>query len=323
MTPLPRRLELDSRWPVELLPEGVIRMVQGAPVLWADHPTPLLLLNPDARWIIRPSPPEEDVPVWLFRHAPWRAPRLPGGPEVVLFRDMDSARRTGLVVRQEGMTPRYFPLLRFVFQDPPPDIEERLDQADVLVFTSPRGVEGVYRWLRRMGRPWPARRVVAIGPSTRRALEDRGCFPVEIPTRYSAEGLRDHFARMEVRGKTVVLFRSGGRSLLLDALRERGATVWEIPPYATLPYPTDRLEPFRSVLMSAHHWVFTSPSTVHHLMTFLGGSPPPSCIRCWAIGPATGEALRSYGMEVPESPVHTPEALIRWIQEQGAHHVSP
>ncbi len=314
------RFPLD--WPLELLPEGLLCRIREAPALHAERPTPLLLPNPDVPWHLGPA---EDPPargVVFTEDAPWRAPVLPEGPRVALFRAVGEARGTGLLLRLSGFTPVYIPLLRFRYLAPPKEFPRLLYQADVLVFTSPRGVEGTFRWLQELRIRLPERPVVAIGPSTVRALEARGCFGVRFPEKFSAEGLVALFERENVSGKRILLLRSGGRSLLPEKLRERGAVVMEVAPYRTEAYPLDRLEMFLEDLLAARHWMLTSPSTVetlHRLLSHHGLAVPREAV-LWAIGPATREAMETRGWPVRESPVHTPEGMVEALiqaEKQG------
>lgn len=313
-------LELPADWPPELLPEALRDRIRGASALVAEKPTPLLLLNPDAPWLDRMETVSPGTVVFS-PHTPWGAPGLPPGPRVALFRAMDPALDTGLALRFAGFVPVYFPLLRFRFLPPPADLPRVLEEMEMAFFTSPRGVEGVFRWLREEGLPWPSVCTVAIGPSTRKALEDRGVFRVHVPEQFSAEGLVALVEGMDVEGKRVVLFRTGGRALLPDALRARGALVRELRPYETLPYPEARLRPFEKDLLSADHWMFTSPSTVEGLASYLEhrNLPLPRRVTLWAIGPATRQALERRGWPFLESPVHTPEGLVETL----AAHLKP
>ncbi len=320
-------LLLDPNWPPAFLPDEVVRRLQKATKLVAERPSPLLFFNPEVPWEIGPSPVHQDPgTVYLTSSAPWKPPTFPTGPGVVLFRAFDEARATGVALHLAGYTPIYFPLLRFRYLAPPPHFPETFTHADMLIFTSPRGVEGVFRWLQHFGIPWPDVPVYAIGPSTARALEARVCFGVRIPKTYSAEGLVALLSSESLEGKEVLLLRSGGRPLIPELLRSRNAHVQTLPPYRTEPFPEERLLPFLKEILTAHHWMFTSPSTVQFLKEFLDqqGIAPPATVQIWAIGPATRQTLESLGWPSLESPVHTPEGMVAWMQthEKEERHVS-
>jgi uroporphyrinogen-III synthase len=95
---------------------------------------------------------------------------------------------------------------------------------DIAIFISPNAVEyGVPD-----GGAWPPRLVaLAPGPGTAEAIAAAGIVGVRIPaTRFDSEGLLELPELAEVRGKRVLILRGeGGRELLADSLRARGALV--------------------------------------------------------------------------------------------------
>jgi uroporphyrinogen-III synthase len=104
-----------------------------------------------------------------------------------------------------------------------------LDNYALAVFISPNAVAfSVPRLLAQ--RPWPdSLRAAAIGPGTVDALSALGVTDALVPPeRFDSEGLlaTPLFQHTAVAGHRVVIFRGdGGRDLLGDTLRERGARV--------------------------------------------------------------------------------------------------
>jgi uroporphyrinogen-III synthase len=132
-----------------------------------------------------------------------------------------------------GATPIVFPAIVIL---PPADrasldrVHAALAAYDIAIFVSANAVE--------YGVPapaqWPARlRAFAPGPGTAAALVATGIADVAIPeAQFDSEGLLALPALREVAGKRVVIFRGdGGRELLGDALRARGAHVDYVPCY--------------------------------------------------------------------------------------------
>ena len=126
-----------------------------------------------------------------------------------------------------GASPIVFPATVIL---PPPDrtgldrIHATLDRFDVAIFVSANAVE--------FGAPapysWPAQlRTFAPGPGTAAALAAAGIHDVTIPAiSFDSEGLLGLPALNEVAGRRIAIFRGeGGRDLLGDTLRARGATV--------------------------------------------------------------------------------------------------
>ena len=110
------------------------------------------------------------------------------------------------------------PLLRVI---------ERLDEFDVAVFISPNAVNKAMNLITAR-RALPAHlKLAAIGARSARELERYGR-PADIypKHRFDSEALLDMEAMQEVAGKRIVIFRGdGGRELLGDTLRARGARV--------------------------------------------------------------------------------------------------
>jgi uroporphyrinogen-III synthase len=132
-----------------------------------------------------------------------------------------------------GATPIVFPATVIL---PPPDrtqlarIHASLDRFDIAIFVSANAVE--------FGAPgpqsWPAQlQTYAPGPGTAAALAAAGIHNVTIPAvSFDSEGLLALPELGQVSGRHIAIFRGeGGRDLLGDTLRARGATVEYIDCY--------------------------------------------------------------------------------------------
>ncbi len=135
------------------------------------------------------------------------------------------------MLESEGATPVQFPVLAI---EPVADSEALTAQFDALpeqqlvIFTSPNAVNACMDIMRRQGRDWPqGPEVAAIGRATADALAAAGV-PVAVCPEgpYTSEGLLAHPRLHQVSGQRILLIRGeGGRQLLTDTLRERGAEV--------------------------------------------------------------------------------------------------
>lgn len=101
-------------------------------------------------------------------------------------------------------------------------ILESLPQPDITIFISTNAVA--------YGLPYldgDETTVAAIGPTTKAAIESSGRQVDIVPTQgFDSEHLLQEAALQNVSGKNIRIIRGeGGRELLADALRERGATV--------------------------------------------------------------------------------------------------
>jgi uroporphyrinogen-III synthase len=149
------------------------------------------------------------------------------GRGIVVTRPREQAGRLAALLEAEGARALVFPALEIADPaDPAAALEtvERLGQYDFAVFVSPTAVERAFRIVR----DWPAGlRAAAVGQGSARELERRGVREAIVPERGAdSESLLGLPQLAQVGGKRVVVFRGeGGRELLGETLRSRGARV--------------------------------------------------------------------------------------------------
>jgi uroporphyrinogen III methyltransferase/synthase len=192
----------------------------------------------------------------------------------------------------------------------------RLAEYDWLVFTSVNGVRFFFERLDRSC--YDVRRLppklCAIGPATRRALEQLHLKVDLMPEEYVAEALVAAFSRQNMRGKRVLLARAAAaRELLPEELGRLGASVDVVPAYRTV-VPEDAAGRARQVFARPPDWVlFTSSSTVKNLVA-AAGREALAGVRIASIGPVTSETVRSFGLEVAaEARPYTIDGLIEAV----------
>jgi hydroxymethylbilane synthase len=103
----------------------------------------------------------------------------------------------------------------------------RLDSFDLAVFVSPNAIEQALAVILAR-RPWPAAlRVAALGKSSERELARHGIMTsFRRRLRFDSEALLELPELIDAQGKRVIIFRGdGGRELLGDTLKARGASV--------------------------------------------------------------------------------------------------
>ena len=133
-------------------------------------------------------------------------------------------------LEREGARVIRFPVLEILAPSDPTNLRavlDELDSFDIAVFISPNAVQRVMN-LALAEREWPAgTAIAAIGNRTAQELRSFGRAPdIAPPRRFDSEALLAEPAMQDVSGKRVVIFRGdGGRELLGDTLRERGASV--------------------------------------------------------------------------------------------------
>jgi uroporphyrinogen-III synthase len=103
-------------------------------------------------------------------------------------------------------------------------------KADLLIFVSANAVQYAFPLLPDQ-LPLDIA-IAAVGQATARALSDAGLDPTLVPERMDSEGLLALPELNAVAGKSVVILRgNGGRELLAETLRDRGARVTQVEVY--------------------------------------------------------------------------------------------
>lgn len=161
-------------------------------------------------------------------------------------------------------------------------------------------------------------RIAAIGPATKKAIEQRGSKVDVVPKEYVAESVVRSLRR-KVQGKRVLLVRAKvARDVIPTELRKAGAHVDVVEAYETV-VPRSSRARLRVALKGSkkrpHVVTFTSSSTVRNFVELLdaratpdklhavGGQkcPPHNTlegIRTASIGPVTSATLRELGLQV-------------------------
>jgi uroporphyrinogen III methyltransferase/synthase len=141
------------------------------------------------------------------------------GRGILVTRPSGQAQRLAALVEGAGGRAILFPAIEIEPLEPalPP-----LGALDMVVFVSPTAVQCAAAWFKGLGV-----RVAATGSGTRRELEARGFSGVIAPPEGGdSEALLALAELREVAGKRILVVRGeGGRELLADTLRARGAQV--------------------------------------------------------------------------------------------------
>jgi uroporphyrinogen III methyltransferase/synthase len=202
----------------------------------------------------------------------------------------------------------------------------RLAEYDWLIFTSANGVRFFLDRLDRSPRDLRSlrARICAIGPATRRAIEELHLKVDLMPEEYVAESLVAAFAGSgytpgdDLNGRRILLPRAAvARDLIPVELARLGATVDVVEAYRNVP-PAGAAERLEALFSSARkpHWItFTSSSAVNNFVA-IAGSSALAGIRIASIGPVTSATLRSHQLEpAVEAAEFTIDGLIAAILE--------
>jgi uroporphyrinogen-III synthase len=176
---------------------------------------------------------------------------------------------------------------------------------DWLVLTSVNGVEAMWERLAKLHltkTSFMHLGIAAIGPATRKGIEQRGGKVDVVPEEYVAESVV-HSLRRRVKGKRVLLVRAKvARDVIPRELRRAGAEVDVVEAYETVVPQSSRVR-LRSLLGNPrrrpHVVTFTSSSTVRNFMALLGPTKASiQGVRLASIGPVTSSTLRELGLRV-------------------------
>lgn len=145
------------------------------------------------------------------------------GRGILVTRPSERAANLARLIEQAGGRALLFPAIE-IHDLPPPQALARLDEFDLAIFISPTAVNKTLAHVPA----WPEKlRAAAVGGGTRRELEKRGIKNVIAPRQGAdSEALLEEMKNQQMAGKRVVILRGeGGRELLGDTLRQRGAQV--------------------------------------------------------------------------------------------------
>jgi uroporphyrinogen III methyltransferase / synthase len=179
---------------------------------------------------------------------------------------------------------------------------ESLATYDWLIFTSANGVRFFMNRLDQS--PHDLRslkaRICAIGPATRKAVEDLHLKVDLMPEEYVAESLIRAFASENLAGKKILLPRAAvARDVIPVELAKLGAQVDVVEAYRNV-VPPDAEAHARAIFSGERKpdWItFTSSSTVKNLLA-VAGREALEGVRIASIGPVTSSTLRAHGLEV-------------------------
>lgn len=150
---------------------------------------------------------------------------------IAITRPIDQAKKLSLLISNHGGVPISFPLIDIA---PLQDynmfdrVVNALETYDWAIFISSNAVQnGMPRILDKFGHLPPQLKFAAIGPVTAEELRQMGVAQVLTPQhRFDSESLLSLPEMQAVQGKRVMIVRGiGGRDVLADALKARGAHV--------------------------------------------------------------------------------------------------
>ena len=152
------------------------------------------------------------------------------GLTVIVTRPEKQAQSLCQQLQQVGANVVALPMLDIIPHSLSEQGLDKLTVADIAIFTSINAVE--YTILQQVVIPASVQ-IACVGASTAQALAEHGYTADSVPQEnYSSEGLLALPSLSKVENKTILIFSGvGGRTLLEDTLRERGAVVYKVATY--------------------------------------------------------------------------------------------
>jgi len=187
---------------------------------------------------------------------------------------------------------------------------KNLNRYDWLILTSVNGVDAMWERMRRLHltrKSLSHLHTAAIGPATRKAMEEHGVAVDIVPKEYIAESVVRSL-KNKVKGKRLLLVRAKvARDVIPRELIRVGARVDVVEAYETVVPRSSRLR-LRALMRHPDRQpdviTFTSSSTVRNFAELMGSrrkfliGNEAERSRTASIGPVTSDTLRSLGLPV-------------------------
>jgi uroporphyrinogen-III synthase len=196
------------------------------------------------------------------------------GLTIAVTRPREQAMKMVQRIEQAGGAALLFPLLEISAMEDADALNAqiaRLGQFNLAIFISPNAVRYGTAAIRASGKLPQNLQIATVGQGSAKALRESGFSNIIAPSeRFDSEGLLALPEMQHVSGWHVMIFRGdGGRELLGDTLRERGATV----EYASC-YRRAKSQQDKGKLLAARPdaIIVTSSEAMEHLSRMLDGS---------------------------------------------------
>lgn len=202
------------------------------------------------------------------------------GLHIAVTRPLTQAQSLCAAITQQGGTAISYPLLAVTAINDYAQFNQQLTTlatTDWAIFISSNAVDfAMPRVVKKYPQLPSQLKFAAIGPQTAEALVPYGVDTVLIPhQRYDSETLMSLPEMQNVAGKTVIIFRGvGGRELMADTLKARGAQVYFAESY-------QRINPQTDTRLLDHYWqqhkldalVVTSSEAMRYLLALADKAP--------------------------------------------------
>lgn len=242
------------------------------------------------------------------------------GCGIAITRPVDQAQSLAELISLSGGKPIYFPLLAISALEDYSAFNQVLTglaDSDWAIFISSNAVQqSMPRILERYPVLPPNLRFAAIGPATAEELSSYGIQQVLIPeSRYDSESLLALPQMHDMQHRRVMLFRGvGGRELLAETLRERGAQVTFAECYRRVNPQRDAGDlPILWQNAQLHALVVTSSEALRNLLQLAGDARWLRETLLCVNHPRIAEMARAQGLRVAIADAQGDEAMLQCL----------
>lgn len=241
---------------------------------------------------------------------------------VVVTRESDKLTGMERALRQQGLSAYRYPCLKTAALPVPAEFSMRLREADLLVFSSDRGVDGFFAWAKKAGvdaRQFAGKKFAVVGDRTHEALKQHGFIADILPVRPGGKYLAEEIAMLTPRDRNIWILSAKESS---PALKEGLMTAGFGCILETAVYETVFSKPDRDALLAAVNrgeigaLSFTSGSSVEAFAASFGGEIPAAVTAFPAvcIGPSAVKACLKYGLKPVQAEKPSLESMAQSAQ---------
>jgi len=189
--------------------------------------------------------------------------------KILVTRPIRQAHKLCQLISKAGGQPIHFPVIEIIEIQDKSELSSQcasLNSGDIAIFISANAVENTLPFLLK----YPVSKTLqlfAVGKKTATILSKKRLSVVCAPSPFNSETLLTLPALQQsaIQGKKVVIFKGeGGRELLADSLRQRGASVSTVAVY-------QRIQPSEPINITQVPDIITitSVQSLHHLFSML------------------------------------------------------
>lgn len=231
------------------------------------------------------------------------------GKRILVTRAKEQSLEMSNIITELGGEAVEFPVIKTI---PPIQCEEfnqainQLETFDWIIFSSVNGVNYFFAKLKEQGidiRQMSKAKIVAVGPKTAKALQDKYLNIEVLPQEFVAEGILASLQGHIKPGQKVLFPRADiARDIIPNYLKEKGLEVTAVDAYQTVPAAENREEIIEFLKEKKLNVItFTSSSTVKNFLEALKGENIEKLLEgviLASIGPITTETAIKQGLEV-------------------------